>query len=142
MCTNVLFVLFLMIRRPPRSPRPDTLFPYTTLFRSAGDDQARRHRARRRARFRRRAPRPPHSRDRHRRNLGRPSPVRRGRDRGHHCRKYKMSDVLPTGPEAVPAPPPAKHGWLNFVIDFGPLLVFFLARSEEHTSELQSLMRI
>src|SRR3546814_14472401 len=25
---------FLMIRRPPRSTRPDTLFPYTTLFRS------------------------------------------------------------------------------------------------------------
>ena len=38
-----------------------------------------------------------------------------------------MSDVLPSGPEPVPAPPPAKHGWLNFVIDFGPLLVFFLA---------------
>src|SRR3546814_3402871 len=54
-------------------------------------------------------------------------PVRRRRDRGHHCRKYPMSDVLPTGPEALPAPPPAKHGWLNFVIDFGPLLVFFLA---------------
>src|SRR3546814_20900424 len=28
-------VLFLMIRRPPRSTRTDTLFPYTTLFRSA-----------------------------------------------------------------------------------------------------------
>src|SRR3546814_7346104 len=27
-------VLFLMIRRPPRSTRTDTLFPYTTLFRS------------------------------------------------------------------------------------------------------------
>src|SRR3546814_13745337 len=26
--------LFLMIRRPPRSTRTDTLFPYTTLFRS------------------------------------------------------------------------------------------------------------
>src|SRR3546814_19393323 len=25
---------FLMIRRPPRSKRTDTLFPYTTLFRS------------------------------------------------------------------------------------------------------------
>src|SRR3546814_15215212 len=34
---NVVFVLFffLMIRRPPRSTRTDTLFPYTTLFRSA-----------------------------------------------------------------------------------------------------------
>src|SRR3546814_11012017 len=29
---SVLF--FLMIRRPPRSTRTDTLFPYTTLFRS------------------------------------------------------------------------------------------------------------
>src|SRR3546814_4554712 len=27
-----------MIRRPPRSTRTDTLFPYTTLFRSAGKD--------------------------------------------------------------------------------------------------------
>src|SRR3546814_17368036 len=30
--TSVFF--FLMIRRPPRSTRTDTLFPYTTLFRS------------------------------------------------------------------------------------------------------------
>src|SRR3546814_7955280 len=28
---------FLMIRRPPRSTRTDTLVPYTTLFRSAGE---------------------------------------------------------------------------------------------------------
>src|SRR3546814_14723698 len=28
---------FLMIRRPPRSTRTDTLFPYTTLFRSGTD---------------------------------------------------------------------------------------------------------
>src|SRR3546814_2134777 len=27
-----------MVRRPPRSTRTDTLFPYTTLFRSAGGD--------------------------------------------------------------------------------------------------------
>src|SRR3546814_6744564 len=32
---QVIVVLFLMIRRPPRSTRTDTLFPYTTLFRSA-----------------------------------------------------------------------------------------------------------
>src|SRR3546814_21051838 len=31
--TNFMF-FFLMIRRPPRSTRTDTLFPYTTLFRS------------------------------------------------------------------------------------------------------------
>src|SRR3546814_9238011 len=30
----VFSVFFLMIRRPPRSTRTDTLFPYTTLFRS------------------------------------------------------------------------------------------------------------
>src|SRR3546814_6194972 len=32
MCVFCFF--FLMIRRPPRSTRTDTLFPYTTLFRS------------------------------------------------------------------------------------------------------------
>src|SRR3546814_7086513 len=31
-----MLFFFLMIRRPPRSTRTDTLFPYTTLFRSAG----------------------------------------------------------------------------------------------------------
>src|SRR3546814_12460250 len=31
---HVVFFVFLMIRRPPRSTRTDTLFPYTTLFRS------------------------------------------------------------------------------------------------------------
>src|SRR3546814_2749336 len=36
-CVYVIFLFlffFLMIRRPPRSTRTDTLFPYTTLFRS------------------------------------------------------------------------------------------------------------
>src|SRR3546814_13229718 len=37
-------VFFLLIRRPPRSTPPVTLFPCTTLFRSA-DDQIRRHAA-------------------------------------------------------------------------------------------------
>src|SRR3546814_15890185 len=32
---NVGMCFFLMIRRPPRSTRTDTLVPYTTLFRSA-----------------------------------------------------------------------------------------------------------
>src|SRR3546814_18597664 len=31
------FVFFLMIRHPPRFTRPDTLFPYTTLFRSPAE---------------------------------------------------------------------------------------------------------
>src|SRR3546814_12126384 len=41
-CLHMLVLLlicclffFLMIRRPPRSTRTDTLFPYTTLFRSS-----------------------------------------------------------------------------------------------------------
>src|SRR3546814_16460654 len=34
-----VFFFFLMIRRPPRSTRTDTLFPYTTLFRSDGFDK-------------------------------------------------------------------------------------------------------
>src|SRR3546814_16481923 len=38
LCEYVVFCnfFFLMIRRPPRSTRTDTLFPYTTLFRSVG----------------------------------------------------------------------------------------------------------
>src|SRR3546814_6090271 len=33
-CLMLVVFFFLMIRRPPRSTRTDTLFPYTTLFRS------------------------------------------------------------------------------------------------------------
>src|SRR3546814_20127728 len=41
-CYYIFF--FLLIRRPPRATRTDTLFPYTTLFRSTGriDEDARR----------------------------------------------------------------------------------------------------
>src|SRR3546814_20359641 len=35
-------VFFLMIRRPPRSTRTDTLFPYTPLFRALAGDEHRR----------------------------------------------------------------------------------------------------
>src|SRR3546814_11527939 len=34
LCYLLYLFFFLMIRRPPRSTRTDTLFPYTTLFRS------------------------------------------------------------------------------------------------------------
>src|SRR3546814_4157627 len=37
-CVCLVF-FFLMIRRPPRSTRTDTLFPYTTLFRSHALDR-------------------------------------------------------------------------------------------------------
>src|SRR3546814_18699701 len=36
-----LMLFFVMIRRPPRSTRTDTLFPYTTLFRSVFDPNVR-----------------------------------------------------------------------------------------------------
>src|SRR3546814_17685657 len=36
-----MLIFFLMIRRPPRSTRTDTLFPYTTLFRSVADRSGR-----------------------------------------------------------------------------------------------------
>src|SRR3546814_2276909 len=82
---TILF--FLMIRRPPRSTRTDTLFPYTTLFRSL--------------RLRRRHPR--HA-DHARRGKG------RDHARGLHRRHPGLARTR-------------------------------LRRSEEHTSELQSLMR-
>src|SRR3546814_5791415 len=42
LCLRILCVFFLMIRRPPRSTRTDTLFPYTTLFRSRARRPSRR----------------------------------------------------------------------------------------------------
>src|SRR3546814_14490690 len=40
-CVYVFSFFFLMIRRPPRSTLTDTLFPYTTLFRSGTGSRAR-----------------------------------------------------------------------------------------------------
>src|SRR3546814_3246289 len=37
----MFFVFFLLIRQPPRSTRTDTLFPFTTLFRSGEIGSAR-----------------------------------------------------------------------------------------------------
>src|SRR3546814_6014024 len=83
-----------MIRRPPRSTRTDTLFPYTTLFRSRDDARSTAHR--RRARFQDSSTR-------------RSAPCRRAPDRRAHA-VFRRSACR--------------------------------NRSEEHTSELQSLMRI
>src|SRR3546814_11723782 len=79
----LLYFFFLMIRRPPVSTRTDTLFPYTTLFRS---------------------------------------PERSLTHQGHDLDR---------------ALPQAAAGFLGKGASFSPQL-----RSEEHTSELQSLMRI
>src|SRR3546814_2669427 len=102
-----------MIRRPPRSTRTDTLFPYTTLFRS--NDRSRERRSARSAADKRSPSRtslrvligmmPGRLARKSVRERIRRSPLIRGRD----C------DVLQTSAAG---------------------------RSEEHTSELQSLMRI
>src|SRR3546814_6090686 len=85
-----------MILRPPRSTRTDTLFPYTTLFRSL----LAAHRPRRLA------------------QPGRPDD-RAVADRRHLYRPGRHR--------------PGRHEEAGGV---------FVGRSEEHTSELQSLMRI
>src|SRR3546814_5696650 len=107
---------FLMIRRPPRSTRTDTLFPYTTLFRSHG--------SRRFARLRKSSI----LWQLVRRTL---SPVRPERVEGP---SFGLAYAGKTGPStsagrAVTAKPRCPST--------APA-----PRSEEHTSELQSLMRI
>src|SRR3546814_8669191 len=99
------FFFFLMIRRPPRSTRTDTLFPYTTLFRSRVFKEV----------F----------------------------ERTGHGAHYRMmmrisgddsedSGVAAAPVGAVAAPP----------VSPTPPAQATEQRSEEHTSELQSLMRI
>src|SRR3546814_8160078 len=90
-----------MIRRPPRSTRTDTLFPYTTLFRSP----------------RQREPRAAHAAERHHRFL------RADARQRPRARRQPAPPRLPRGHPLL-GPAPAEP------------------RSEEHTSELQSLMRI
>src|SRR3546814_6484079 len=97
-----------MIPRPPRSTRTDTLFPYTTLFRSRARDgsggQAAAHRHR-------------HAR----RGNGRAVRAAGGRRR---ARPHVAGGACDCAAGDVPCPPECRD------------------RSEEHTSELQSLMRI
>src|SRR3546814_7681955 len=93
----IVVFFFLMIRRPPRSTRTDTLFPYTTLFRSPAAPNP---------------SRPPHGAGSPRSPAAPPAPGFRP----------APGAFLPA-PETPPRPIPPR-------------------RSEEHTSELQSLMRI
>src|SRR3546814_7153831 len=98
-----MIIFFLMIRRPPRSTRTDTLFPYTTLFRSQRVD--------------RRDP-----------CLCEYDAPKR---RGHAGR------VLDDGGRQRPL-----LGALRKLLHRGECSAAGAERSEEHTSELQSLMRI
>src|SRR3546814_4377035 len=93
-----------MIRRPPRSTRTDTLFPYTTLFRS--DAERRRHQA----------------------------AVARAKRRLHEA----GLPVMPTQSHIVSL----LVGDAAVCKQASDLLLDHHSRSEEHTSELQSLMRI
>src|SRR3546814_7907820 len=97
-----------MIRRPPRSTRTDTLFPYTTLFRSDVDH------ARVRIHL--------HLADRRPGRVGR-DPAGEGRDRAQG-----PTEFLGQRRALVDRPGNVEEGQAP--------------RSEEHTSELQSLMRI
>src|SRR3546814_1352326 len=90
-----------MIRRPPRSTRTDTLFPYTTLFRSVGGAQPRLY--------------VPDLLRRRQRDL---SPVGDARDDPVRACRHRFRLYRRRRPGGA------------------------VGRSEEHTSELQSLMRI
>src|SRR3546814_6454056 len=92
------FICLLMRRRPPRSTRTDTLFPYTTLFRSREDKAVVAH-----LRQGENAQAPSH-----------------GDQRNQHLGSLENADLT------------AYVGLIELRRD----------RSEEHTSELQSLMRI
>src|SRR3546814_2289590 len=105
-----------MIRRPPRSTRTATLFPYTTLFRSQHRvvDRAAVHRLPAAVRGRRADP-------------------DGGRDRGGHAHPSQARGHQAPGPER------AGEGQGEGSLPHGE---DGCERSEEHTSELQSLMRI
>src|SRR3546814_3479036 len=111
-----------MIRRPPRSTRTDTLFPYTTLFRSGSDaaDAEGRHGGTRRRR-------PRAAVDRRRAGHRRGRAPHAGTAQGAHGAR---GDADPRGAAAE------RHGARLFRRARG-----LRDRSEEHTSELQSLMR-
>src|SRR3546814_5737461 len=129
---DLYLLFFLMIRRPPRSTRTDTLFPYTTLFRS------RRRRAR--------APHPAAVRLAAAAVLqpqaGAGSPAHPAAPRRRHpgVRSARPADAG----QRRQGPPEGAAAARVVAVVRGPGLGLPRAarRSEEHTSELQSLMRI
>src|SRR3546814_10028479 len=123
--------LFLMIRRPPGAKRTDTLFPYTTRFRSIAEPDAQAEQA---------------LADDVDRN------VAAFIDRSIDQARTSQADDTQVDSAQVAAPiPVAADGRGGFEITGDEiddeirevfLEEFGEARSEEHTSELQSLMRI
>src|SRR3546814_17183733 len=111
-----------MIRRPPRSTRTDTLFPYTTLFRSPYDLSPRHvgALAHRRGRSRKARPSAPRNRGRPSALPPRPAPLRFGRSsRGRSAGALpRPRDARPRSPfgrlpfhlsRLVARPPPPPH---------------------------------
>src|SRR3546814_7779264 len=133
-----------MIRRPPRSTRTDTLFPYTTLFRSPRNRAAADPAIAGHGKLRRGQPRI--SRDDHARHGGahpqsQPAEPRILDERGA---RYHGAG-LPGQGQGGPAQDRERTAW---IFDFAVLhdrkdgaRHEGAARSEEQTSELQSLMR-
>src|SRR3546814_7937842 len=130
-----------MNRRPPRSTRTATRFPYTTLFRSAVAGRAgpRRGAARPAARA--------DEGDGADRDVA--GGVRDGRDPARPARTHRRPELRPLGlhlflhQDPARAPRPGAAGACAGDDDAAvPEGLFGAARSEEHTSELQSLMRI
>src|SRR3546814_3847173 len=125
---------FFMIRRPPRSTRTDTLFPFTTLFRSQRrvppcDGPARRAAAvRQRAGTVRNRGRAARRRPHHRAVPARRPAVRGAARGGRKLRGQRTPQAGGAGRRAVRVPRHPRRG--------GGRL-----RSVESTSELQSLMR-
>src|SRR3546814_7816724 len=108
-----------MIRGPPRSKRTDTLFPYTTLFRSLQDPiQARMGEV-----------------------LQRATHPACDVAEGRHGRRGQVAGLRQCAPGQVTQQPDIGRP-LGQTRDGGALLAGGVGRSEEHTSELQSLMRI
>src|SRR3546814_6857085 len=112
-----MFLFFLMIRRPPRSTRTDTRFPYTTLFRSCwGEVRA--------AKDQSRQPWPPNK------CRGRIEPRQ-----SDNCVRAPAGQRV--GRATVLQSPSAALDRNRRALHHNDIF-----RSEEHTSELQSLMRI
>src|SRR3546814_8456089 len=115
-----------MIRLPPRSKRTDTLFPYTTLFRSTALCRVQRDRRLRLSAFRR---------NHDERGDQATSHIALGSAPPHHERNRQWLMMCVRRPMR---PCPTRwRGCDGRIAHIAPS-----ARSEEHTSELQSLMRI
>src|SRR3546814_9368507 len=120
-----------MIRRPPRSTRTDTLFPYTTLFRSQVETDASGEQVVA-LRFLNRTDR--------QEILALPDRIEAKVRQENRERTLLLARANDTEPHlAIDA-----HGFgqAHYRLPANEPLVRAMVRSEEHTSELQSLMRI